>query len=137
MIEYGHQRRDVGLSMLRGLLGRCPHCGKGRMFPAYLKVADACPVCGEDLHHHQADDAPPYFTMTIVGHIVVAAVLAVEVAYQPEVWVHIALWLPLTLILSLLLLPRVKGAIVGMQWANRMHGFDTHHASGPRTGQRG
>jgi uncharacterized protein (DUF983 family) len=131
MIEYGQQRRDVGLSMSRGFLGRCPHCGKGRMFRAYLKVADACPVCGEDLHHHQADDAPPYFTMTIVGHIVIAAVLAVEVAYQPEVWVHLALWLPLTLLLSLWLLPRVKGAIVGMQWANRMHGFAPPHADHP------
>jgi uncharacterized protein (DUF983 family) len=137
MIEYGQPRRDVGLSMLRGFLGRCPHCGKGRMFRAYLKVADTCPACGEDLHHHQADDAPPYFTMTIVGHIVVAAVLAVEVAYQPEIWVHLALWLPLTLILSLWLLPRVKGAIVGMQWANRMHGFDPHHASDHPPGQRG
>jgi uncharacterized protein (DUF983 family) len=137
MIEYGHQRRDVGLSMLRGFLGRCPHCGEGRMFRAYLKVADACPVCGEDLHHHQADDAPPYFTMTIVGHVIVAAVLAVEVAYKPEIWVHLALWLPLTLLLSLWLLPRVKGAIVGMQWANRMHGFDPHHASDQPPGQRG
>jgi uncharacterized protein (DUF983 family) len=137
MIVYGQQRRDVGLSMWRGFLGRCPHCGKGRMFRAYLKVADACPACGEDLHHHQADDAPPYFTMTIVGHVIVGAVLAVEVAYQPAIWVHLAIWLPLTLILSLWLLPRVKGAIVGMQWATRMHGFDLHHAPDHLPGQHG
>ena len=55
---------------------KCPACGKGAMFNAYLKVNDRCPACGEELHHHRADDAPPYFTMLIVGHIVVALVLA-------------------------------------------------------------
>jgi uncharacterized protein (DUF983 family) len=122
-LEYKTAHRDVGQAMLRGMAGRCPNCGKGRLFRAYLKVADHCDVCGEAFHHHQADDAPPYFTMVIVGHIVIAAVLAVEVAYHPAIWIHLALWLPLTVILSLVLLPIVKGAVVGMQWANRMHGF--------------
>ena len=124
MIHQRHHQRDVGLSMMRGLLCRCPNCGRGRLFRAYLKVADRCEACGEELHHHQADDAPPYFTMVIVGHIVIASVLAVEVAFHPAVWVHLALWLPLTVLLSLILLPMVKGAIVGLQWANRMHGFE-------------
>jgi uncharacterized protein (DUF983 family) len=121
--EYREAHRDVGQAMLRGMLGRCPNCGRGRLFRAYLKVADHCEVCGEAFHHHRADDAPPYFTMVIVGHIVIAAVLAVEVAYHPAIWVHLALWLPLTVLLSVALLPLVKGAIVGMQWATRMHGF--------------
>jgi uncharacterized protein (DUF983 family) len=94
------------------------------MFWRYLKVADACPHCGEELHHHRADDAPAYFTIVIVGHIVVGLVLAVEIAYRPALWVHAALWLPLTVILTLVLLPMVKGALVGLQWALRMHGFD-------------
>ena len=123
MMEYRPAQRDVGLSMWRGFRGRCPNCGKGRMFRAYLKVADQCPACGEALHHHQADDAPPYFTMMIVGHVIVAGVLAVEVEYHPAMWLHLAIWLPLTVLLSLVLLPRIKGAIVGMQWANHMHGF--------------
>jgi uncharacterized protein (DUF983 family) len=115
--------RSVGLSMWRGIVGRCPNCGRGRLFRTYLKVADNCSVCGEELFHQQADDAPPYFTMAIVGHIVIALMLAVEISYQPPIWVHLSLWVPLTIVLSLALLPIVKGSIVGMQWANRMHGF--------------
>lgn len=75
------------------------------------------------MHHHRADDAPPYFTMLIVGHIVVGGVLALEQTYAPDSWVHGLIWLPLTLALSLWFLPRVKGAVVGLQWALRMHGF--------------
>lgn len=93
------------------------------MFPQYLKVADTCPSCAEELHHQRADDAPPYFTMFIVGHIVVAAVMYVEKAYAPELWVHALIWTPLILVLSLVLLPRIKGALIGLQWALRMHGF--------------
>jgi uncharacterized protein (DUF983 family) len=84
--------------------------------------------CGEELHHHRADDAPPYFTIVIVGHIVVSLVLLVEMTYRPPLWVHMMLWLPLTVVLALLLLPAVNGALVGLQWALRMHGFDEHGA---------
>jgi uncharacterized protein (DUF983 family) len=115
--------RDVQQSILRGLRERCPACGEGHMFRAYLKVADACPHCHEELHHHRADDAPPYFTILIVAHIVVGGILAMEQAWQPADWVQAAVWLPATLGLSLLLLPRVKGALVALQWALRMHGF--------------
>jgi uncharacterized protein (DUF983 family) len=87
-------------------------------------VADTCPHCGEELHHHRADDAPPYFTIVIVGHIVVGLVLAVEMAYRPPLWLHAALWLPLTVVLTLLILPSVKGALIALQWALLMHGFD-------------
>lgn len=117
--------RDVKRSMLRGLLGRCPNCGSGALYSGYLKVIDRCPSCGEELHHHRADDAPPYFTILIVGHIIVGAVLSVERAFSPPTWVHLAIWLPMTLMLSLLLLPRFKGALVGLQWALYMHGFET------------
>jgi uncharacterized protein (DUF983 family) len=116
--------RPVFSSLLRGAMLKCPACGIGSMFRRYLKVANACPHCGEDLHHHRADDAPAYFTIVIVGHIVVSLVLAVEMAYRPAIWVHMALWLPLTVILTLLLLPIVKGVLVALQWALLMHGFD-------------
>jgi len=116
--------RDLGSAVRRGFIGRCPNCGKGRLFRAYLKVVDACAVCGEDLHHQRADDAPPYITMLIVGHIVVAGVLAAEEAWpQSPMWLGAIVWIWLTFVLSLLLLPRVKGALVGYQWALRMHGF--------------
>ncbi|WP_072390496.1 DUF983 domain-containing protein [Hyphomicrobium sp. CS1GBMeth3] len=131
MIEYQVEpgsaemppKRDVKTSMLRGWRQKCPACGQGALFRQYLKVSDVCPVCGEELHHQRADDAPPYFTMVIVGHVVVAGVLMLEKAVAPPSWVHLTLWLPLTVILSLVLLPLIKGSLVGMQWALRMHGF--------------
>lgn len=117
------EARSVPNAIRRGLAERCPACGEGGMFRAYLKVVDGCPRCGEQLHHHRADDAPPYFTIVIVGHIVVGGVLMLEQSLAPATWVQAAVWLPLTIILSLLLLPRVKGALVALQWALRMHGF--------------
>ncbi len=118
------QKRGVLAAMSRGMRGRCPSCGKGGLFPRYLKVADHCPVCGEALYHHRADDAPPYFTIFIAGHIIVPLLLALELAARPPLWVHAAIWLPLAVALCLALLPRVKGAIVALQWALYMHGFD-------------
>lgn len=115
--------RPVLQSMLRGALQRCPHCGKGHLFRAYLKVEDHCASCGEALHHQRADDAPPYVTIFFVGHLIVAAALGVDIAYAWPVWLHMAVWLPLTIVLSLTLLPIVKGALIGLQWALRMHGF--------------
>lgn len=116
--------RQISAALLRGATLKCPACGMGAMFRRYLKVADHCPQCGEALHHQRADDAPPYFTIAIVGHIVVGLMLMVEMAYRPPLWLHGALWVPLTLILALLLLPSVKGTIVALQWALYMHGFD-------------
>lgn len=121
--------RPLFRAMSRGFLGRCPECGRGRIFRAFLKVADRCPDCGTELHHHRADDAPPYFVILIVGHVVVPMVLSLEVAMHPPLWVHMALWIPLTLGLAMALLPRVKGAIVGLQWAFRMHGFSDGDAA--------
>lgn len=123
-IEIHEQPREGGRALLNGFRGRCPACGKGRMFHAFLKVSDHCPACQEELHHHQADDAPAYFDIAIVGHVVVPMALAVETAFSPAYWVHALLWLPLTLGLSLGLLQPIKGAIVAWQWANRMHGFE-------------
>lgn len=115
--------RAVKQAMLRGASQHCPACGRGAMFDGYLKVRDACPACGEELHHHRADDAPPYFTMLITGHVIVSAVLVVETEFQPPLWVHALIWGPLVVLMSLWLLPRIKGALVGLQWALRMHGF--------------
>jgi uncharacterized protein (DUF983 family) len=94
------------------------------MFRAYLKVVDRCSICHEDLSHQRADDAPPYVTMLIVGHVVVAGVLAAEELWpNSPLWLSFIVWIWVTFVLSLLLLPRVKGALVGYQWALRMHGF--------------
>ena len=122
--RFDQTPRRYGRSLLRGLMGRCPHCGEGHMFRAFLKVADHCEVCGEALHHHRADDAPAYFVIVIVGHVVMPMMLSLEINYAPPYWVHAVLWTPLTLLLTIGLLQPIKGAIVGWQWANRMHGFD-------------
>ena len=121
-------KRPLGQAIKRGLLGRCPNCGEGRLFGRYLKVVDACAACGEDYTAQRADDLPPYITIVIVGHIVIPLVLWVEKAYHPEVWIQMTAWLPLTLLLTLLMLQPVKGGVVGLQWANYMHGFDPHGA---------
>jgi uncharacterized protein (DUF983 family) len=111
-------------AMKRGFFGRCPHCGQGRLFRAYLKVADQCPVCGEEMHHHRADDFPAYIVIVIVGHVLVPLVLAVESHLAPPYWLHMMLWPVVTAALALALLQPVKGAIVGLQWAVGMHGFE-------------
>jgi uncharacterized protein (DUF983 family) len=117
-------RRKLAPAMRRGLAQRCPQCGKGALFWKYLKVNDVCPNCAEALYHHRADDAPAYFTIVIVGHLIVGGVLALHKAAAPPEWVQLAIWMPLTLVSCLWLLPRIKGALVGLQWALYMHGFD-------------
>lgn len=101
-------------AMLRGLQGLCPACGQTKCFAGYLKVVPKCSACGAPLGSMRADDAPPYFTIFIVGHIIVGLMVWVEQAYKPELWVHAALWLPLSLILTLGLLRPVKGATLGL-----------------------
>ena len=118
------EKRPLFGAMLRGFVGRCPHCGKGRLFGRYLKPVAACPTCGEDFTHQRADDAPPYFTMVIVGHILVPLVLAVQLTTNLSTTTHLLIWLPLTGTLTLGLLQPIKGATIALQWALRMHGFD-------------
>jgi uncharacterized protein (DUF983 family) len=116
--------RNLWSALRRGAMCRCPACGEGRMFSSYLKVSPSCESCGEDLHHHRADDAPPYLTIMIVGHIVVPLLMWLELRHEPALWIHFILWLPLTVALCLALLPPIKGVVVAYQWALRMHGFD-------------
>lgn len=122
--ETTRPQRHLWTALKRGALCRCPNCGEGRMFSSYLKVAPHCDRCGEALYHHRADDAPPYLTIMVVGHIIVPLLMWVELHYEPALWVHFILWLPLTLVLCLGLLPPIKGLVVALQWALRMHGFD-------------
>ena len=110
--------------MLRGAGLTCPSCGAGHLYWQYLKVSDSCDHCGQELHHHRADDAPPYFTILLVGHIVFPLIFIVERYWEPALWIHFGIWIPLLVLLCLLVLPIVKGTIVGLQSALRMHGFD-------------
>ena len=117
--------RSTLRAIWRGARMRCPKCGKGKLFRKYLKVADVCPHCAEELHHHRADDAPAYLTIFLVGHLIIPPILLLEVWYQPPYWLQFTVWLPVLAALTLGLLPVVKGAVVGLQWALKMHGFET------------
>jgi uncharacterized protein (DUF983 family) len=108
----------------RGFAMRCPNCGRGHLFHSFLKVTDHCEVCGEDYTAQRADDFPAYLVIVVVGHVVVPALLAVEMAYSPPAWLQLLIWLPVTLFSALGLLQPTKGAIVGLQWQTGMHGFE-------------
>ncbi len=103
--------------LLRGFAERCPECGKGRLFRAYLKVDSPCKSCGHDNAQYPSDDAPPYFTILIVGHLIVAPALCFSFIWTWPVGIVLAITLPAILAATLLLLPRVKGAVIGAQWA--------------------
>jgi uncharacterized protein (DUF983 family) len=108
----------------RGVLHRCPNCGEGRLYSRYLKVDLDCEVCGHDLARYPADDGPAYFTILIIGHLFVAPLLFFPIIWKaPPIFV-----VPLTIIplgaLTLLLLPRVKGAVIGALWAHKLRKAD-------------
>jgi uncharacterized protein (DUF983 family) len=112
-----------GMAIWRGLRGKCPACGKGHLFRAYLKVTDACPACGEEMHHHRADDFPAYLVIAITGQVLVPIVLSVETRMVPPIWLSVTLWPSLALAMALSLLQPVKGAVVAIQWYGGLHGF--------------
>ena len=98
----------------RGLRCRCPACGQTHVFNGWLRVVPQCLVCGAPLGRYRADDAPPYFTIFAVGHIVIPLLFLTETSLHPPLWVHAAIWLPVSGILATLLLRPIKGATVGL-----------------------
>lgn len=116
---------SLSKAMWRGFTMKCPNCGRGHLFGRFLKVVDRCEICGEDYTPQRADDFPAYLVIIVVGHAVVPALLAVEMAYAPPAWLQLLIWLPVTLFGALSLLQPTKGAIVGLQWQTGMQGFET------------
>ncbi len=98
----------------RGLLGRCPACGKSHLFNGFLRVVPECRSCGAPLGLARADDAPPYFTILVTGHIVVPLMVVVDRMGEPPLWVMSAIFLPLTVLMALGLLRPIKGGTVGL-----------------------
>ena len=115
--------RPLWNAMGNGFRGKCPHCGEGKLFASFLGVVPACAHCGEEMHHHRADDLPAYLVVVIVGHVILGGFMAFEATSTLSTWQHLAIWAPLTVIMAIALLRPVKGAIVGLQWAFYMHGF--------------
>jgi uncharacterized protein (DUF983 family) len=117
-------QRPVLPAMLRGLRGKCPCCGEGKLFYRYLKVSPDCEACGHELAQYPADDGPAYFTILIVGHLVVAPLLLFPWLWEESPFIVVpATLIPLT-VLILAFLPRVKGAFIGLMYALGVKGAD-------------
>lgn len=123
----------LGAALWRGARNRCPACGEGRVFNGYLRVADACGHCGAALGRVRADDAPPYFTIFLVGHLLLPPILMVERHADWPIWLHMAVWLPLITLACILLLRPVKGATVGLMLHLGITGTETWQPAARRT----
>jgi uncharacterized protein (DUF983 family) len=113
-------------AMRRGLHMRCPSCGEGALFRAYLKPTAACDRCGEPFGHIRTDDIAPWLTILVVGHIVVPLVLWSEQVMSPPLWLSMTVWPLVTAIGMALFLPRAKGMALGLMWSKRLTGDERH-----------
>ena len=120
MLSEGEPLRPV---LWRGWRGLCPRCGEGRLLSSYLKVNASCSNCGQEFHHHRADDGPAYLSILIVGHLMVPVLLTLWEVFRPAPIVLAGIACSLAVVLALYLLPRLKGAMIAYQWAKGMHGF--------------
>jgi uncharacterized protein (DUF983 family) len=121
-------RSTVSVAMLRGLRGRCPHCGDGKLFYRYLKVEPVCQTCGHDLDRYPADDGPAYFTILLVGHLVIVPFL---IFFSALIWkAPLLILVPSTLAavatITLVALPVIKGAFIGLTYALDINRADAH-----------
>jgi uncharacterized protein (DUF983 family) len=102
-----------------GLAGRCPRCGEGRLFDGFLKLRPACSACGLDFNFADSGDGPAVLIMFLAGFLLIGGVLTTELIYEPPIWVHLALWIPASVILCLGLLRPLKGLTIAIQYANK------------------
>lgn len=116
-MENREHQQHVWPGLRRGWGGRCPACGHSKLFSAYLKIVAECPACGLHLSQYRADDGPAYFTILIVGHFLIGPLLFIEAVRTWPVEIISAIVVPVIIVAALLLLPRIKGAFVGLQWA--------------------
>lgn len=105
------------------ILGRCPRCGKGRLYKSWLQVAERCDQCGLSFMQHEQGDGPAFFGILMVGALAAIGAAVTEIKYQPPFWVHAAIWLPFVVIASLLSLRWLKGALIGVQYHLRKDDF--------------
>lgn len=117
------ERRALLPALKNGLRCKCPNCGEGRLFSRFAKSVEACDRCGEEIFHHRADDLPAYLNLFVVGHIVVGLYLLTDRLTDMSPWVEVALWTSVAVVMTILVLQPIKGFVIGLQWANRMHGF--------------
>jgi uncharacterized protein (DUF983 family) len=119
-------KRPLWQSIKRGLLCRCPACGSGKLFRSFLKPVDNCAACGEAMHHHRSDDLPPYLTIVVIGHVIIAGYMMTDMVWPMPLWLTFTIWTPITLLATLLVIQPIKGGVIALQWAMKMHGFGGH-----------
>jgi uncharacterized protein (DUF983 family) len=110
-------------ALAAGLRSRCPACGRGPLFEGFLAVRRRCPVCGADLSGQDTGDGAVAFIVLLVGAIVVTLALLTEVRYAPPVWLHLVLWLPLTVVLVLACMRPFKAVLIALQYKHRRQDF--------------
>ena len=139
-VRYGEPdqaERPVGRSILRGIFNTCPACGSGKLFKGFLKPVDHCAACSEDMSHQRSDDLPPYIVILVLGHVMVGGYMMTDMIFPFSMWVHLAIWAPLTVLTALLIIQPIKGGVIGLQWALRMHGFGGGHDDDADPGRGG
>lgn len=124
MTSDGLKHPATPTALIRGVVGRCPRCGQGRLLHRYLKMAERCKVCGEPYGHLRVDDAASWLTILVVGHITVPIIFFCEVSFQLSLWLAYTVYLPLVGGLAALILPRCKGAIPAAMWAIKAEGSE-------------
>lgn len=117
-------RPATAIAILRSLTGRCPACGRGKLFKSYIRQVDACESCKEPLGHLRADDAPPWLTILVVGHIVVPLAYWIEREHELPEWVSMTLWPTLAMLLVAIILPRAKGVFLAILWSTGAPGSE-------------
>lgn len=116
-VDAEHRPFMTGLS--RGLKHRCPNCGEGKLYKGYLKAEPACAACGHDLSAYRADDGPAYFTILLIGHLLIAPILLFPIIWEASPWIVVPVSLTLLTTVVLAVLPRIKGAFIGGLWSIR------------------
>ena len=119
-------------ALWRGALCRCPRCGDGRLFRKWLKPVDRCSVCDLDITGQRADDLPAYIGIFVTGHLLAPVIITLVVSYSLSPMALLAIIIPLALVMLIALLQPSKGAVIGLQWWNGMHGFKRERADGEK-----
>ena len=115
-------------AILRGFLGKCPRCGEGRLFRAWLKPKDHCPCCALDLREQRSDDFPAYVAIFITGHVLAPILIMLVLDFELSILALTIIVFAMAIAMLMALIQPSKGAVIALQWWNGMHGFKRERA---------